>query len=56
MPVHDPLALLTYSAQASDVKMTMINGKILYENNEFKTIDFDRVKYDLAKSMDRLFK
>lgn len=56
MPVHDPLALLTYSAQASDVKMTMANGKILYENNEFKTIDFDRVKYDLAKSMDRLFK
>ena len=30
-PNLDPLALLVYSAQASDVTMTMVDGRILYE-------------------------
>ena len=55
MPAHDIPALLTYSAQASDVKMTMVNGKILYENGQYLTIDYEKVKYDLNKSIDRLF-
>jgi 5-methylthioadenosine/S-adenosylhomocysteine deaminase len=55
MPVHDIPALLTYSAQASDVKMTMVDGKILYENGQYYTIDYEKVKYDLKKTMDRLF-
>ncbi len=55
MPVHDIPALLVYSAQASDVTMTMVNGKILYENGAFLTIDYDKVKFDLAQAMERLF-
>ena len=35
MPAHDVLALLTYSVQGSDVVMTMVDGKILYENGEY---------------------
>ncbi len=54
MPNHDTLALLTYSAQGSDVDMTMINGKIVYRNGEFLTIDAEKVKFDLEASCRRL--
>lgn len=47
-PHSDTLATLTYSAQGSDVCMTMVNGKVLYENGEFKTLDAERI-YALAK-------
>ena len=41
-PNLDPLALLVYSAQGSDVAMTMVDGRILYENGEFLTIDKEK--------------
>lgn len=43
VPDSDTLALLVYSAQASDVAMTMVNGKILYDKGEYVTIDAGRV-------------
>ncbi|OGO89516.1 MAG: hypothetical protein A2Y15_05715 [Clostridiales bacterium GWF2_36_10] len=43
-PVHDILNTLIYSANGSDVVLTMSDGKILYENGEFKTIDIEKVK------------
>lgn len=54
MPANDIPALLTYSAQASDITMTMVDGKVLYENGEYFTIDFDKVKFDLKQTTDRL--
>ena len=39
VPNLDPLALAVYSAQGSDVAMTMVDGNILYENGEFLTLD-----------------
>ena len=56
VPDHDTLALVTYSAQASDVCMTMVDGKILYENGEYLTMDRDRIFHDYQKSVDYLFK
>jgi len=55
MPVHDMVALLVYSAQASDVSMTMVDGTILYENGTYLSIDLDKVVHDIAESMKRLF-
>ena len=55
MPAHDIPALLVYSAQASDVAMTMVGGKTLYENSVYNTIDFERVKFDLKETINRLF-
>ena len=54
-PNLNPEALLVYSAQGSDVCMTMVDGKILYEKGEFKTIDKDRVFYEVKKSIARLY-
>jgi 5-methylthioadenosine/S-adenosylhomocysteine deaminase len=55
MPVHDLHALMVYSAQASDVFMTMVNGKVLYINGQYLTIDVERVLYDLENANKQLF-
>ena len=56
MPAHDVTALLVYSAQASDVAMTMVDGKILYERGAWLTIDREQILRDLDASTARLFK
>jgi 5-methylthioadenosine/S-adenosylhomocysteine deaminase len=38
-PRHDPIALLVYSAQAADVCMVIVNGRILLEDRKLTTID-----------------
>ena len=55
LPAFDPLTMLCYSAQGSDVVMTMVDGKILYENGEFLTIDKERVFVEVRKSMEHLY-
>lgn len=41
-PAVDPLANVLYAAEASDVCLTVVDGKILYENGEFLTIDIEK--------------
>lgn len=54
-PALDEKALITYAAQSSDVCMTMVNGKVLYENGEFKTIDTEKVYFDVNKALKVLY-
>lgn len=42
-PNPDTLATLCYSAQGSDVCLTMADGRVLYENGEFLTLDRERI-------------
>lgn len=44
-PVHDMLNNLVYSASGTDVVMTMSDGKVIYENGEYKTIDIEKTIY-----------
>ena len=55
-PNFDTPALLTCSAQAGDVCMTMVDGNILYENGEFKTLDEDKVRADMQRAVERLYR
>jgi 5-methylthioadenosine/S-adenosylhomocysteine deaminase len=55
MPVHNVISALAYSVQGADVCLTMVDGAILYENGEFKTIDKEKVSYGIKKSYERLF-
>lgn len=55
-PVHNACNNLVYSASGRDVCLTMIDGKIVYENNEFKTIDIERAIYEVNKSASRIKK
>ncbi len=43
MPCHNILNGLVFSAKGGDVAMTMIRGKILYQNGQFPTIDLKAV-------------
>ena len=45
-PLNDPCAAAAYSAKGSDVCMTMVQGQIIYENGEYKTIDMEKVRYE----------
>ena len=39
MPCHNVMNGLVFSAKGGDVAMTMVGGKILYQNGIFPTID-----------------
>ena len=41
-PVHNMVNNLVYSASGSDVLLTMADGRVLYENGEYLTIDICR--------------
>ena len=49
IPSYDLYCTLAYSANASNVLLTMVDGRILYEDGEFKTIDIEKVKYDFGE-------
>ncbi len=55
-PALDIMQLITYSAQASDVVMTMVDGKILYENGQYSTMDVDKAKFEMAEAIKRIYK
>lgn len=40
-------SLITYAAQGSDVCMTMVDGKILYENGEYFTLDKGKILHEM---------
>lgn len=54
IPALDIPALLVYSAQASDVCMTMADGRILYENGQYLTLDAERTMYDVKQASKRI--
>lgn len=43
IPCHNPISNLVYAASGHDVRMTMVRGKILYEDGHYPTIDLDHV-------------
>ena len=53
-PVHDMLTNLVYSASGSDVVLTMADGKVLYQNGEYKTIDIEKTMFETDKSTKRI--
>lgn len=50
-PVLDYPAIITKSAQASDVCMTMVDGQILYEDGKYLTLDADKICADFRKAV-----
>lgn len=51
-PIINPLSNWLFSAHPSDIKMTMADGNILYENGEFKTLNIQKVKSDAQIAID----
>lgn len=53
-PVNDPYSAIAYSAQSSDVDTVIVDGNILMEKRELKTIDEERVMYEVNRISQKL--
>ena len=53
-PLNDPYSAVVYSAQGSDVDTVIVDGTILMEKRELKTIDEEKVKHEADKAAKRL--
>lgn len=55
-PLHDVAANVVYSAQSSDVKTVIIDGKVVMKNKQMLTMDEERVMYEAQRCADDLLK
>lgn len=55
-PVHRLANNLVYSASGSDIVLTMVDGKVLYENGEYRTIDIEKAIFEAEKATEKILK
>lgn len=55
-PQTDILCNIVYCAQGNDVKLTMVDGKVLYKDGEYLTIDIEKVKSQTQMHTDNILK
>ena len=53
-PADDLAGALIYSAQGSDVVLTMVDGEVLYKDGEFTTIDVEQALAEVGASRKRI--
>ncbi len=53
-PINNITKNIVYSGSKENVKMTMVNGKILYENGEFINTDIEEIYYYAQKITERI--
>jgi 5-methylthioadenosine/S-adenosylhomocysteine deaminase len=51
-PMYDYGTSLFTNANASDVALTMVDGRILYKDGEFTTIDIEKVIWNVYRVRD----
>lgn len=44
VPRYDPYSHLVYAARGDDVELTMVEGRVLYRQGRFETLDADRIR------------
>jgi cytosine/adenosine deaminase-related metal-dependent hydrolase len=54
IPATDPVNALVYSSRASDVKLTVIDGRVCYSNGQFTDIDTDELRANAAVLAERI--
>ncbi len=53
-PVTQMERNLVYSAQGSDVVLTMVDGKVLYRDGEYLTVDVERAAFETQRDRDAI--
>ena len=48
-PIYDPYSALVYSANASNIDTVIVNGKVIVEDKEIKTVDYKKVIKDITE-------
>ena len=56
IPRNDYIASLAYSCNGSEVMTVIVNGKILMEDREVKTLDREKIIYETERTMERIIK
>ncbi len=54
MPVNEPLSTLVYSGPGGHVVTSLINGQIVMENRELKTLDIAEIKHGIMQARHRM--
>ncbi len=55
MPCYDDHAMLAYSAERSDVRFTMVDGRILYRNGAYTSIDEEKLRFEAERTFAHYF-
>lgn len=53
-PIHSIINNLVYSCSGGDVEMTMVDGKVLYEKGNYRTIDIEKTIYQAEKATKKI--
>lgn len=53
-PVHNMLNNLVYSASGTDVRLTMADGNVLYEDGVYPTIDIEKTVFEADAAMKKI--
>lgn len=54
-PCHSAADNLVYAANGGNVRLTMVDGRVLYQDGEFKTLDYEKIRAQVLSSVKRLF-
>lgn len=55
-PIYDPYSALVYSANASNVETVIVNGKIVVENKEIKTVNVEETIKEITEFKEKVKK
>ncbi len=55
-PCHSALSNLLYAAQSADVAMAMADGRVLYRDGAFPTLDIERIRWETNRCVAQLLK
>lgn len=55
-PMTDAACNVVYAAQGADVRLTMVDGEVLYRDGEFKTIDIEKAKAEAQRHTDAILR
>lgn len=55
-PMTDAACNVVYAAQGADVRLTMVDGEVLYQDGEFKTIDIEKAKAEAQRHTDAILR
>lgn len=53
-PVYNMMNNLVFSADGKDVCLTMCDGKVLYENGEYKTLDIEKIVFETEQAKNKI--
>ncbi len=53
-PVYDPIDALVYYGSGRDVKATIVDGKRVYEDGKFLTLDIEKVIRKVSETAERI--